>query len=57
MSDDERSKKRKEHEDDEADVEAHIYESDDPGDFDPEKKRKRKQHDGPETDELGRKKK
>jgi hypothetical protein len=57
MSDDERSKKRKEHEDDEADVAAHMYESDDPGDLDPEKKRKRKQHDEPGSDDLERKKK
>jgi hypothetical protein len=31
-----------EHEDDEADVEAHMY--DDSGDLDPEKKRKKKHH-------------
>jgi len=43
MSEDERTKKRKEHEDDEADVEAHMY--DDSGDLDPEKKRQRKRSD------------
>ena len=57
MSEDERTKKRMEHEDDEADVEAHMYESDDPGDLDPEKKRKRKQQDDIGSDELERKKK
>jgi len=40
MSDDERSRKRKEHEDGEPDVEAHIFDGDDLGEPDPEKKRK-----------------
>jgi hypothetical protein len=53
MSEDERTKKRKEHEDDEADVEAHMY--DDSGDLDPEKKRKRSDDVG--GDEPQRKKK
>lgn len=57
MSDDERSKKRKEH-DEEPDVEAHIFD-DDLGEPDPEKKRKRGEfdvEDGEDT-ELGRKRK
>jgi hypothetical protein len=57
MSDDERSKKRKGHEDDEPDVEAHVYESDELGDFDPEKKRQQKRHDDFGDDELERKQK
>jgi hypothetical protein len=58
MSDDERSKKRKEHEDEGPDVEAHIFDED-LGEPDPEKKRKRGDfdvHDG-EDGELGRKRK
>lgn len=55
MSDDERERKRKEHEDGEPDVEAHIYESDDPSEIDPEKKRKA--HGDAEGDEVGRKRK
>jgi len=55
MSEDERTKKRKEHEDDEADVEAHMY--DDSGDLDPEKKRQRKRSDDVRGDEPERKKK
>jgi hypothetical protein len=54
MSDDERSKKRKEHEDDEADVEAHMY--DDSGELDPEKKGQ-KRHEDIGSDEPERKKK
>ena len=59
MSDDERSKKRKEHEDEGPDVEAHSYEIDDPNDDDPGRKRKRKEHDDGEleVDEFGRKRK
>ena len=56
MTDDERSRTRKEHEDDEADVEAHMFEIDDPNDDDPERKRKRKEHEDT-GDELGRKRK
>jgi hypothetical protein len=56
MSEDERTKKRKEHEDDEAEVEAHIYE-DDPGDVDPDKKRQQKRHDDFGSGEPERKKK
>ena len=52
MSEDERTKKRKEHADDEADVEAHMH--DDSGDLDPEMKRKRSDEVG---DEPERKKK
>ena len=58
MSDDERSRKRKEHEDTEPDVEAHIFD-DDLGEPDPEKKRKLGDfdvEDGEDT-ELGRKRK
>jgi hypothetical protein len=55
MSDDERTKKRKEHEDDEADVEAHMY--DDSGELDPEKKGQKKRHDEFGGDEPERKKK
>jgi hypothetical protein len=54
MTDDERSRKRKEHEDDEADVEAHVLETDEPNDDDPERKRKEWEDTG---DELGRKRK
>jgi hypothetical protein len=57
MSDDEPNRKRKEHEDDEADVEAHGV-PDDASELDPERKRKRKLYDeGAEGDELGRKRK
>jgi hypothetical protein len=58
MSDDERSKKRKEH-DEEPDVEAHIFDGDDLGEPDPEKKRKRGEFDveDGEDSELGRKRK
>jgi hypothetical protein len=57
MSDDERNRKRKEHEDDEPDVEAHGV-PDDPTELDPERKRKRKLYeDAAEGDELGRKRK
>jgi hypothetical protein len=55
MSEDERTKKRKEHEDDEAEVEAHMY--DDSGDLDTEKKRQQKRHDEFGGDEPERKKK
>jgi hypothetical protein len=55
VSDDERTKKRKEHEDDEADVEAHMY--DDSGELDPEKKVQKKRHDEVGGDEPERKKK
>jgi hypothetical protein len=57
MSDDERSKKRKEHEDEGPDVEAHGYRPEDPNDDDPERKRKRKEHEDADVDELGRKRK
>jgi hypothetical protein len=57
MSDDERNRKRKEHEDDEPDVEAHGV-PDDASELDPERKRKRKLYeDATEGDELGRKRK
>jgi hypothetical protein len=55
MSDDERNRKRKEHDDAEPDVEAHSYTIDDPTNDDPEKKRKRKEHE--DEDEFGRKRK
>ncbi len=55
MSDDERDRKRKEHEDG-PDVEAHSYTIDDPTDDDPEKKRKRKEHED-QDDEFARKRK
>ena len=55
MSEDERTKKRKEHEEDEAEVEAHMY--DDAGDVDPEKKRQQKRHHEFGSDEPERKKK
>jgi hypothetical protein len=55
MSDDDRSKKRREHEDDEADVEAHMY--DDSGELDPEKKGQKKRHDDVASDEPEPKKK
>jgi len=55
MSDDERERKRKEHEDgEEPDVEAHGM-IEDSSEIDPERKRKRKLHDDAEDDELGRK--
>jgi hypothetical protein len=57
MSDDERNRKRKEHEDDEPDVEAHSYVADDSSGVDPERKRKRKLHEDADGDELGRKRK
>jgi len=58
MSDDERDRKRKEHEDGEPDVEAHSYTTEDASELDPEKKRKRKLHDdGDDLGELGRKRK
>jgi len=57
MSDDERSRKRKEHEDEEPDVEAHGIVSDDESELDPERKRKRKEHEDADSDELGRKRK
>ena len=56
MSDDERSKKRKEH-DEEPDVEAHIFDGDDLGEPDPEKKRKRGESDVEDGEELDRKRK
>jgi len=57
MSDDERERKRKEHEDgEEPDVEAHGM-IEDSSEIDPERKRKRKLHDDAEDDELGRKRK
>ena len=56
MSDDERSKKRHEH-DEEPDVEAHIFDGDDLGEPDPEKKRMRGDFDvhDSEDGELDRK--
>ena len=56
---DERDKKRKEHEDGEPDVEAHIFDGDDLGEPDPEKKRKLGDFDveDGEDAELGRKRK
>ena len=54
MTGDERTKKRKEHEDDEAEVEAHLY--DDSGELDPEKRQQRR-HDDVGGDEPERKKK
>ena len=58
MSDDERERKRKEHEDgEEPDVEAHSYVADDSSEIDPERKRKRKLHEDADGDELGRKRK
>jgi hypothetical protein len=56
MSDEERNRKRKEHEDDEPDVEAHGV-HDDASELDPERKRKRKLYEDSEGDELGRKRK
>ena len=60
MSDDERSKKRKEHEDEGPDVEAHIFDED-LGEPDPEKKKKKRGGDfdveDSEDTELGRKRK
>jgi hypothetical protein len=59
MSEDERSRKRKQHDDNEADVEAHMFEIDDPNDDDPERKRKRgdsEVEDGENAD-VGRKRK
>jgi hypothetical protein len=57
-AEDERSRKRKEHDDgDEADVEGHSWTIDDPNDDDPERKRKRKEFEDAEDDELGRKRK
>jgi hypothetical protein len=56
MSDDERNRKRKEHEDDEPDFEAHGV-PDDTSELDPERKRKRKLYEDSEGDELGRKRK
>jgi hypothetical protein len=56
MSDDERSKKRTEHEDEGPDVEAHSWEIDDPNDDDPEKKRKGNEFEDDDA-ELGKKKK
>jgi hypothetical protein len=56
MSDDERSKKRKEHEDEGPDVEAHIFD-DDLGEPDPERKRKRKEFEEGEDADLHRKRK
>ena len=56
MSDDERDRKRKEHEEGEPDVEAHIY-AEDSSETDAERKRKRKLHEDAEGDELGRKRK
>jgi hypothetical protein len=55
--DDERSRKRKEFDDEgEPDVEAHSLTIDDPNDDDPERKRKRKEFEDAD-DELGRKRK
>lgn len=54
---DERERKRKAHEDDEPDVEAHGYSIDDPTEDDPGRKRKRNEFDEPDEDELGRKRK
>jgi hypothetical protein len=56
MSADERDRKRKEH-DEEPDVEAHSYTTDDPTEDDPERKRKRKEFEDAEDGELGRKRK
>jgi hypothetical protein len=57
MAEDERSRKRKEHEGDEPDVEGHGWSTDDPLGDDPERKRKRKEFEDAEDDELGRKRK
>ena len=56
MSDDERSKKRLEH-DEEPDVEAHIVDGDDLGEPDPEKKRDDSDVGGSEDGELDRRRK
>ncbi len=57
MSDDELSRKRKEHEDDEPDVEAHSYVTDESSELDPERKRKRKHMGEADGAEPGRKRK
>ena len=52
---DEMNRKRKEHEDEEPDVEAHSFTIDEADEDDPE--RKRKEFEDAEGDELGRKRK
>jgi len=54
---DEKLRKRKEHDDEEPDVEAHSLTIDDPNEDDPERKRKRKEFEDSEDDEFGRKRK
>lgn len=58
MAEDERSRKRKEHDEgDEPDVEAHTLSTDDPSDDDAGRERKRKEYEDAEDDEFGRKRK
>jgi hypothetical protein len=58
MAEDERSRKRREHDEgDEPDVEGHSWSTDDPLDDDPERKRKRKEFEDSQDDEFGRKRK
>jgi len=51
---DEKSRRRKEREDEGPDVEAHGYVAEEPAEDDPERKRKRRQSEKAEAEEAGR---